>query len=94
MKWIKNLIRKFTPRPKITERITLNAMYRYDNELIKFVKERMGVLSRSSIVFVISWGDFPADQYGKVQLVRNGKVIEGAKLMRRKHNLIYWKFDE
>lgn len=43
--------------------------------------------------FVVIWGDFPADQYGKVELVWNNKVIETAKLMRGKHNLIYWKLD-
>lgn len=40
------------------------------------------------------WDDFPADQYGKAELVLNNEVIETAKLMRGKHNLIYWKFDE
>lgn len=46
------------------------------------------------IEFSVIEDDFPADQYGKVELVRNNKVIETVKLMRIKHNLIYWKFDE
>lgn len=70
MKWIKNLIRKFTSRPKLTERYTLNRMYQDDTELKKFIQERLRTMERSSIAFVITWDNFPADQYGKVELVR------------------------
>ena len=44
--------------------------------------------------FSVIEDDFPADQYGKVELIRNNKVIETAKLMRSKHDLIYWQFYE
>ncbi len=91
--YLKHLIRKFTSRTKKCERYILNNRYREDGELIKFVQERMKTLGESSMPFVIIWADFPADQYGKVELVRNNKVIETAKLMRGEHNLIYWKFD-
>lgn len=94
MKWIKNLIRKFTFRPKITERITLNRMYQDDTEMKEFIQWRVQMLNENNRLYVISWSDFPADQYGKVELVRNNKVVETAKLMRSKHNLIYWQFNE
>jgi hypothetical protein len=92
--YLKHLIRKFTSRQKKCERYILNNRYREDNELIKFVQERRRTLGKSSMPFVIMWGDFPVDQYGKVELVWNNKVVQTAKLMRGKHNLIYWKFDE
>lgn len=92
--YLKHLIRKLTSRPKKCERYILNNRYRRDAELIKFVQERINTLGESFMTFVIIWGDFPADQYGKVELVWNNKVLETAKLMRGKHNLIYWKFDE
>lgn len=94
MNWIKRMIRKFTSRPKLTERFTLNCLYQDDTELKKYIQERVQVLNENNILFVITWGDSPINQYGKVELVRNGKVIEGAKLMRSKHDLIYWKFNE
>lgn len=92
--YLKGLFRKLTSRTKKCERYFLNNKYREDAELITFVQERIKTLDKSSIPFVIMWNDFPADQYGKVELVWNNKVIETAKLMRGKHNLIYWKFYE
>lgn len=92
--YFKDLIRKFTSRPKAYERYILNNRYREDGELIRFVQERIRTLGTSSWPFVIIWGDFPADQYGKVELVWNNEVIRTAKLMRSKHNFIYWEFDE
>lgn len=77
----------FSNKPILEERYTLNKMYQDDTELKRFIQKR-----QKTVVF--EWNNFPADQYGKVELVRNNKVIETAKLMRGKHNLIYWKFDE
>ena len=92
--YLKHLIRKSTSRPKTCERYILNNRYRKDAELIKFVQKRIRTFVESSMPFVITWNDFPADQYGKVELVWNNKVVETAKLMRGEHNLIFWKFDE
>lgn len=92
--YFKDLVRKFTSLPKACERHILNNRYREDAELIKFVQERKRILGTYSIPIVITWGDFPADQYGKVELVWNNKVFESAKLMRSKYNLIYWEFDK
>ena len=91
--YLKTLIRKFTSRPKKCERYILNNRYREDAELIKFVQERIKTLGESSMPFVIIWDDFPTNQYGKVELVWNNKVVETSKLMRGKYNLIYWEFN-
>lgn len=91
--YLKNLIKKFISRQEKFERCILNNMYYKDIELIKFVQERRKTLSESSIPFVIMWDDFPVNQYGKVELVWNNKVIQTAKLMRL-NNLIYWQFNE
>ena len=92
--YLKGLVGKLISRPKICERYILNKIYREDAELIKFVRERLRTLGTSSIPFVITWDKFPADQYGKVELVWNNKVFESAKLMRSKHGFIYWDFNE
>lgn len=92
--YLKRLIRKLTSRTKKCERYILNNGYREDAELIKFIQERRRTLGKSSMPFVIIWDDFPVDQYGKVELIWNNKVVQTAKLMRGKHNLIYWKFNE
>ena len=92
--YLKSWIEKFTSRQRNCVRYILNNRYREDAELIKFVRERQRILGTSSMPFVTTWGNFPADQYGKVELVWNNEVIGSAKLMRSKHNLIYWKFDE
>ena len=91
--YLKHLIRKFTSR-KGSERYILNNKYRKDAELIKFIQERIKTLDKSSTPFVLIWDDFPTDQYGKVELVLDNKVVQTAKLMRDKNNLIYKKFDE
>ena len=94
MNWIRRLFNWLFHRPKLTERYILNNMYRNDTELVKFVQERIQILKTNSVLFVITWDKFPANQYGKVELVRNNEVIDTAKLMRKENNLIYWSFDE
>lgn len=86
-KIINYLKRLFSNKPRFEERYTLNRMYQDNAELKRFIQER-----RKTVVF--EWNKFPADQYGKAELLWNNKVIETAKLMRGKHNLIYWRFDE
>ena len=77
----------FSNKPILEERYTLNKMYQDDAELKRFIQKR-----QKTVVF--EWNNFPANQYGKAELIRNNKVIESAKLMKGKHDLIYWKFDE
>ena len=96
MNWIKRMIRKFTSqRIKLEERYTLNRKYLGRSEDLKiFIGKRQYQCDMLGIKFSVIEDDFPADQYGKAELVRNNKVIESAKLMKGKHDLIYWKFDE
>ena len=96
MKRIINYLKRlFSNKPRFKEKHTLNKMYQDNAELKRFIQERQEMAKRiPTISFVLEWNKFPADQYGKVEFVRNNKVVESAKLMRGKHNLIYWKFDE
>lgn len=96
MKKIINYLKSlFSNKPRFKEKYTLNKMYQDNAELKRFIQERQETAKRSpTISFVFEWNKFPADQYGKVELVRNNKVIETAKLMKGKHNLIYWQFYE
>lgn len=94
-KIINDLKKMFSNKPRFKEKYTLNKMYQDNAELKRFIQERQETAKRSpTISFVFEWDKFPADQYGKVELVRNNEVIESAKLMKGKHNLIYWQFYE
>lgn len=94
-KIINYLKRLFSNKPQFKEKYTLNKMYQNNAELKRFIKERQETAKRSpTISFVFEWNNFPDEQYGKAELVRNNKVIESAKLMKGKHNLIYWQFYE
>lgn len=85
----------FSNKPRLEERYTLNREYLGRSEDLKrFIEERQYHCEIYGIKFSIIEKDFPADQYGKVELFRNNKVIETAKLMRGKYNLIYWQFYE
>lgn len=85
----------FKRKPRLEERYTLNRKYLgRSQELKRFIEERQYHCEMYGIKFSIIEKDFPADQYGKVELVRNNEVIESAKLMKGKHNLICWKFYE
>ena len=88
---IKSLFKKKT---RLEERYTLNRKYLGRSEDLKrFIEERQYHCDMLGIKFSVIEDDFPADQYGKAELIRNNKVIESAKLMRGKHNLIYWSFN-
>lgn len=86
-KIISYLKRLFSNKPILEERYTLNKMYQDNAELKRFIQKRQKTI-------VLEWNNFPADQYGKAELVQNNKVIESAKLMKGKHDLIYWQFYE
>ena len=82
-------------KPRLEERYTLNRKYLGCSEDLKiFIEKRQHYCDILGVKFSVIEDDFPADQYGKVELVRNNKVIESAKLMKGKHNLIYWQFHE
>lgn len=84
----------FKRKPRLEERYTLNRKYLGHSEELKiFIEKRQYYCDMLGIKFTVIEDDFFADQYGKIELVRNNKVIETAKLMRSKHNLIYWSFN-
>ena len=85
----------FSNKPRLEERYTLNRKYLGRSEDLKiFIEKRQYHCDMLGMKFSVIEDDFPADQYGKVELVRNNKVMESAKLMKGKHNLIYWQFHE
>lgn len=94
-KIINYLKRLFSNKPLLEERYTLSRKYLGCSEDLKrFIEKRQYYCDMLGMKFSVIEDDFPADQYGKVELVRNNKVIETVKLMRGKHNLIYWQFHE
>lgn len=85
MNWIKRMIRKFTSqRIKLEERYTLNRKYLGRSEDLKqFLETRQSCCDCFGIkLTVIEDDNFPDHQYGYVELVDNGKVIESALLKK------------
>lgn len=95
MNWIKRMIRKFTSqRIKLEERYTLNRKYLgRSQELKRFIEERQYHCEMLGIKFsVIEDDNFPDHQYGYVELVDNGKVIESALLKKGDLGLVRCEF--
>lgn len=85
MNWIKRMIRKLTSqRIKLEERYTLNRKYLGRSEDLKqFLEKRQSSCDYFGIkLTVIEDDNFPDHQYGYVELVDNGKVIESALLKK------------
>ena len=95
MNWIKRMIRKFTSqRIKLEERYTLNRKYLGRSEDLKlFLEKRQSCCDYFGIkLTVIEDDNFPDHQYGYVELVDNGKVIESALLKKGDLGLVRCEF--
>lgn len=94
-KIINYLKRLLSNKPRLKERYTLNRKYLGRSEDLKtFIETRQYHCDMLGVEFLVIEDDFPDCQYGFVELVRNNKVVQTAKLMRGKHDLIYWQFYE
>ena len=83
----------FKRKPRLEERYTLNRKYLGRSEQLKrFIEERQYRCDMDGIEFTIIEADFPDYQYGTVELLRNGKVIDKAEFIKGKNDLIYWQF--
>ena len=79
----------FKLKPRLEERYTLNRKYLGRSEQFKrFIEERQYQCEMYGIEFSIIEDDFPDCQFGTVELLRNGKVLERVKLMRDKHKRV------
>ena len=89
------MIRKFTSqRIKLEERYTLNRKYLGRSEDLKlFLEKRQSCCDCFGIkLTVIEDDNFPDHQYGYVELVDNGKVIESALLKKGDLGLVRCEF--
>lgn len=85
----------FKRKPRLEERYTLNRKYLgRSQELKRFIEERQYRCDMLGIEFTIIEADFPDYQYGTVELLRNGKVVDNALLQTNASGLVYWKFDD
>ena len=92
MNWIKRMIRKFTSqRIKLEERYTLNRKYLGRSEDLKiFIEKRQYQCDMLCIKFSVIEDDFPDCQYGFVELLQNGKIVDSALLKRGDLGLVLW----
>lgn len=81
----------FKRKPRLEERYTLNRKYLGRSEDLKiFIEKRQYNCDMLGIKFSVIEDDFPDCQYGFVELVQNGEVIESALLKRGDLGLVIW----
>lgn len=90
-KIINDLKRLFSKKLRLEERYTLNRKYLgRSQELKRFIEERQYHCDMLGIKFSVIEDDFPDCQYGFVELLQNGKIVESALLKRGDHGLVLW----
>lgn len=90
-KIINDFKRLFSKKLRLEERYTLNRKYLGRSEDLKiFIEGRQYHCDMLGIKFSVIEDDFPDCQYGFVELVQNGEVIESALLKRGDLGLVIW----
>ena len=85
----------FKRKPRLEERYTLNRKYLgRSEELKRFIEGSQYRCDMLGIEFTIIEADFPDYQYGTVELLKNGNVVERALLQKNASGLVYWKFED
>lgn len=81
----------FSNKPRLEERYTLNRKYLGRSEDLKrFIEERQYHCDMLCMKFSVIEDDFPDCQYGFVELLQNGEVIESALLKRGDLGFVLW----
>lgn len=88
------MIRKLTSRPKLREVYTINIKYCANEEVRKFLKERMTFCLENGLEFKLDYKEGYESLVGIVELFRGKESVDKAKLKMNEVNLIYWQFDE
>lgn len=82
----------FKRKPRLEERYTLDRKYLgRSQELKRFIEERQYHCDMLGMKFSVIEDDFPDCQYGFVELLQNGKIVESALLKRGDLGLVLWK---
>ncbi len=91
-KIISHLKGLFSNKPRLEERYTLNRKYLGRSEDLKrFIEKRQYHCDMLGMKFSVIEDDFPDCQYGFVELLQNGEVIESVLLKRGDLGLVLWK---
>ena len=81
----------FKRKPRLEERYTLDRKYLgRSQELKRFIEERQYHCDMLGMKFSVIEDDFPDCQYGFVELLQNGKIVESALLKRGDLGLVLW----
>lgn len=70
--YLKNLISKFTFRPKLREVYTINIIYCANEEVRKFLKERRTICLKNGMDFELDYKEGHESLVGIVELFRGG----------------------
>lgn len=90
-KIINYLKRLFSKKLRLEERYTLNRKYLGRSEDLKiFIEKRQYHCDMLGIKFSVIEDVFPDCQYGFVELLQNGKIVESALLKRGDLGLVLW----
>lgn len=81
-------------RVQLTEEYIFNERYIDNPEIIQFIQriKQKPYCSSYRINILVRTGDFSEEEYGEVMLLKNGKIIEKAKLLKGDNGLIFWSF--
>lgn len=89
IRWVKRLQ---TVKTQLTEEYIFNERYIDNPEIIQFIQRRKQDCSSYGINILVRMEDFSEDEYGEVLLMKNGKIIDRAKLLKGHNDLIFWSF--
>ena len=92
--YLKGLIRKFFPRPKLTEVYIISTTYQHIKPVVEFLEKRKQWCEKEGVEFRLHY--FPilnTKKCGEVQLYLNGEKMGSSKLYLDKGK-VYFKFDE
>lgn len=92
--YLKGLIRKFFPRPKLAEEYIINTSYMDNKDVAEFIKKRSHWCKEEGIEFILYCSPLRNKKLcGEVQLYLNGEKMGSSKLYLDKGK-VYIKFNE
>lgn len=92
--YLKGLIRKFFPRPKLVEAYIINNTYKYEKPVVEFLEKRKQWCEKEEIEFRLHYFPFlNTKKCGELILYYNDEKMGSNKLYLDKGK-VYIKFDE
>lgn len=95
--YLKDLIMKFFPRPKLAEEYIIFIGYKDWNVIKEHLERRKSICVETNTDFRVTFAELPLHSgvFGYVNLIYNDKVFDTAKIIFNYHTrLLYYDFNE